>query len=233
MKRLLLLSNSTNFGERYLDHAMDEIRRLFTGVPRILFVPFAVADQDAYVAKVRERFSLEGIEVEGLVQGEAGVRALDAAEGVFVGGGNTFRLLDGLQRSALLGPLRERALAGAPYLGSSAGSVIAGPTLMTTNDMPIVQPRSFTALGLVPFQINAHYLDPDPSSRHMGETREERLREFFEVNRTPVVGLREGTWIRVDGKAALLGGRTGARIFRTGEEPIEAPPGSNIDLVAH
>src|SRR5439155_24423063 len=152
---------------------------------------------------------------------------------VLMGGGVIFRLLAGLERFAVLVDLRESALAGASDLGAGAVSVIADPTLMTNIDIPIVQPRSFTALGLVPFQINAHYLDPDPSSRHMGETREERLREFLEVNRTPVVGLREGTWIRVDGKVALLGGRTGARIFRTGEEPIEAPPGSNIDLVAH
>jgi len=147
------------------------------------------------------------------------------ADAVFVGGGNTFRLLKTLYERDLLAPIRDRVRAGLPYLGSSAGTVIAAPTIKTTNDMPIVEPPSFAALGLVKFQMNPHYLDPDPLSTHKGETREERIREFLEENDVPVVGLREGSILRVeDGTTTLLGTKT-ARIFRRGEEPLEAEPG--------
>ncbi len=196
MPRLLLLSNSTNHGQGYLDHAM---------------VPFALHDRAAYTAKARARFLSEGIEVEALTADEGGRRALQSAEAVFVGGGNTFRLLKTLQEAALLEALRERARAGLPYLGASAGINIACPTIKTTNDMPIVQPSRFEALGLVPFQINPHYLDPDPESRHMGETREDRLREFLEENDVAVVGLREGAWLRIEGKGGQVGGAAAAR----------------------
>jgi dipeptidase E len=223
--RLLLLSNATNFGCGYLDHAMPMIREHLGTIRTLLFVPFAIHDHEVYTDRVRERFGREGIEVAGLTQDAAGTRAMERAEAVFVGGGNTFRLLDGLQRANLLEPLRGRARSGMPYLGSSAGSVIAAPTLKTTNDMPIVQPRSFEALGLVPFQINAHYFDADPASRHMGETRETRLREFHEENDTPVVGLREGAWLHVEDGSVRLGGETGAKIFRRGEPPEDASPG--------
>jgi dipeptidase E len=133
-----------------------------------------------------------------------------------------------LQDSKLLPLLRERAQAGVPYLGSSAGTNIAGPTIRTTNDMPIVRPASFKALGLVPFQLNPHYLDPDPGSTHMGETREQRVREFHEENDAPVVGLREGAWIRIEGDHATLGGTRGARIFRRGEAPEERRTGESL-----
>jgi dipeptidase E len=147
---------------------------------------------------------------------------------LFVGGGNTFRRLDRLQRARLLDALRERAAGGTPYLGSSAGTVIAAPTRMTTNDMPIVQPASFAALGLAPFQINCHYLDPDPTSRHMGETRQTRLREFLEHHAVPVVALREGTWLAVQGPRVTLEGTAPARLFGRGTEPLELPPGSAL-----
>jgi len=230
-RRLLLLSNSTEHGQGYLDHAMPAIRDFLGAVRRLAFVPFALRDGEAYTAKVRARFEKEGIEVQGLRPEGSEASVLDGAEAVFVGGGNTFRLLDTLQRTGLLDTLRRRARAGAPYLGASAGTNIAAPTIKTTNDMPIVQPASFTALELVPFQINPHYLDPDPSSRHMGETREERLREFLEENDAVVVGLREGTWLRVEGRGATLGGRRGARIFRRGHEPQEAAPGAVLDAL--
>jgi len=230
--RLVLLSNSTNFGGGYLEHALPAIGDLFHGVRRIAFVPFALADQAGYFGRARGRFRDLGIEVEPVEESAAGRRVVEGAEGIFVGGGNTFRLLDRMQRSALLAPIRERALGGTPYLGSSAGTVIASPTIKTTNDMPIVQPASFEALGLVPFQINCHYLDPDPASRHMGETRETRLREYLEENDVPVVGLREGSWIEVEGEAAAprvtLRGPSPARIFRRGAEPQECPPGAAL-----
>jgi dipeptidase E len=229
--RLLLLSNSTPHGGGYLDHAMTAVRDFLGPARRIVFIPFALHDHDAYTAKVRTRFEKEGIEVQGLKADRTEAAAVAAAEAVFVGGGNTFRLLDTLQRTRLLDAVRARARAGMPYLGASAGTNIAAPTLKTTNDMPIVQPASFNALGLVPFQINPHYLDPDAASRHMGETREERLREFLEENDAAVVGLREGSWLRVEGKALRLEGLRGARLFRRGREPEEVAPGAVLDAL--
>jgi dipeptidase E len=227
--RLFLLSNSTNFGEKYLDHAMDEIRAFLGPVKRLTFVPFALADHGAYTAKVLERFAREGIEVTGLAAEGGKDRALESADAVFVGGGNTFRLLRTLQATGRLEALRARVAAGMPYLGASAGTNIAAPTIRTTNDMPIVQPASFDALGLVPFQINPHYIDAEAASRHMGETREERLREYLEENDAPVVGLREGAWLRREGRSLRLEGRNGARVFRRGAAPEELAPGTSVD----
>jgi dipeptidase E len=225
--RLLLLSNSTNHGRGYLDHAMHAVRDFLGPARRLAFVPFALRDQAAYTAKVRERFAREGVEVARVTEEGGGV-TLASAEAVFVGGGNTFRLLDRLQRSGLLEVLRRRSREGMLYLGASAGTNVAAPTLMTTNDMPIVQPASFEALGLVPFQINPHYFDADPSSHHMGESREDRLREYLEENDRVVVGLREGTWLRVEGGGVRLEGPLGARIFRRGRPPEEVPAGSAL-----
>jgi dipeptidase E len=229
--RLFLLSNSTQHSQGYLDHAMPAVRDFLGPIRRVVFVPFALRDRVAYAAKVRARFEKEGIEVRGLQPEASEVAAVAAAEAVFVGGGNTFRLLDTLQRTGLLEAIRRKARAGAPYLGASAGTNIAAPTIKTTNDMPIVQPASFDALGLVPFQINPHYVDPDPSSRHMGETREERLREFLEENDTVVVGLREGAWLRAEGGGLRLEGLRGARIFRREREPEEVAPGAALDAL--
>jgi len=159
-------------------------------------------------------------------------RAIEKAEAIFIGGGNTFRLLKALQDLALLEPIRRRVREGAPYLGCSAGSNVAGPTIKTTKDMPIVQPRSFDSLGLVPFQISPHFQDPDPASTHMGETQEERILQFLEENETPVVGMREGAWLLCEKGAVTLKGETGARIFRRGQAPVEAKRGDNVvDLV--
>jgi len=228
-RRLLLISNSTNHGQGYLDHVLQEIDGFLGPVRRLLFVPFALQDRVGYGAKVGERLAAIGVEVATLTADEAGRRMAAGAEAVFTGGGNTFRLLKTLQDAGLLAILRERALAGLPYMGSSAGTNIAAPTIRTTNDMPIVEPASFAALGLVPFQINPHYLDPDPGSTHMGETREQRLKEFHEENETPVVGLREGAWLRIEGDRATLGGARGARIFRRGEAPEERGTGESLD----
>jgi dipeptidase E len=227
-RRLLLLSNSTNHGGGYLDHAMEAIRGFLGPARRLAFVPFALRDQAAYAAKAAQRFAREGMEVVAVSE-DGGREAIERAEAVFVGGGNTFRLLHALQRSGLLEVLRRRAQEGLPYLGASAGTNVAAPTIMTTNDMPIVQPASFASLGLVPFQINPHYLDADPASRHMGETREERLREYLEENDRLVVGLREGTWLKVEGPSARLEGPAPARLFRRGHEPEEVAPGASLD----
>ncbi len=229
--RLLLLSNSTNHGERYLDHAFATILDFFGPARRLAFVPFALLDQVAYAEKVRARLEPEGFSVTRVSADAAGAAALEEAECVFVGGGNTFRLLDRLQQSGLLALLRRRALGGLPYMGASAGTNVAAPTLKTTNDMPIVQPASFDALGLIPFQINPHYIDADPASTHMGETREARLREYLEENERPVLGLREGAWLRREGGTLSLAGVRGARLFRRGQEPSEHVPGEDLSFL--
>lgn len=231
MMRLLLLSNSTNHGERYLDHAIAAVLDFFGPARRLAFVPFALLDHAAYTEKVRARLEPEGFTVTQVTPDDAGRSTLQAAECVFVGGGNTFRLLDRLQRSGLLELLRRRARDGMPYLGASAGTNVTAPTLKTTNDMPIVQPASFEALGLIPFQINPHYLDADPASMHMGETRETRLREYLEENERPVLGLREGAWLRLEGAALRLGGIRGARLFQRGQEPSEHVTGDDLSFL--
>jgi len=169
--------------------------------------------------------------VDELTANAVGRRLLGSAEAVFVGGGNTFRLLKTLQESELLEPLRRRVRDGVPYLGASAGINVVCPTIKTTNDMPIVQPPRFEALGIVPFQINPHYLDPDPGSRHMGETREDRIREFHEENDVPVVGLREGAWLRIEGTGGRVGGAASARVFRRGRAPEELAPGASLEAL--
>ena len=230
-KRLLLISNSTLHGSGYLDHAELELRAALGGIKRVLFVPFALQDRDGYTAQARDRFAAMGHRLDSIHEAADAKAAVENAEAIFVGGGNTFRLLDNLYRFDLLLPIRQRVAAGMLYVGSSAGAVVAAPTLKTTNDMPIVQPPSFVALGLVPFQINAHYLDPDPNSTHMGETREVRINQFLEENATAVVGLREGCMIRVERGVHLLKGTTTARIFRQGFDPVELEPGSVFDFL--
>jgi dipeptidase E len=227
-RRLLLISTSTVFGTEYLEHAFGELREVLGGTRRVLFIPHAGKDHAAYTAKVREALETIGFAVDSLHEAKDARQAVLDAEAVFCGGGNTFRLLDALARLDVLGAIRERAAGGMPYAGASAGSNLACPTIRTTNDMPIVEPPSFGALGLVTFQINPHYLDPDPGSTHMGETRETRIREFHEENSVPVVGLREGAMLRIEGDAIELRGRAGARIFRRGQEPVEVTPVAQI-----
>jgi len=227
-KRILLISNSTLYGSGYLDHAEAEIRSFLGDLKRVLFVPFALHDRDTYAATAKQRFAKMGYELSSIHTADDPGQAVNETDAVFIGGGNTFRLLKALYDFALLGPIRDRVAAGMPYIGSSAGSNVAGPTIRTTNDMPIVQPPSFEALGLVSFQINPHYLDPDPDSKHMGETREERILQFLEENDTPVAGLREGAMLRIENGETILRGSTGARIFRKGLDPIETLPGAQI-----
>jgi len=227
--RLLLISNSTLHGSGYLDHASGEICDFLGDGKRVLFVPFALHDRDAYTAQARDRFAQMGYVLDSIHTIDEPVKAIRKTEAIFIGGGNTFRLLKALYDHDLLGAIRGRVDAGTAYIGSSAGSNVAAPTIRTTNDMPIVQPPSFDALGLVSFQINPHYLDPDPNSTHKGETREERIIQFLEENETPVVGLREGAMLRIEDGKTLLKGTTGARIFRQGCEPVETLPGTYLD----
>ncbi|HEY1700612.1 MAG TPA: dipeptidase PepE [Trebonia sp.] len=244
MSQLLLLSNSATYRGPFLEHAAETIAEVLGG-RRLLFVPYALADHAGYTARVRAALSAvagAGTEVTGLEEAHDPVAAVRAAEAVFIGGGNTFRLLKALQDRGLVPVLRDRVLAGGvPYLGSSAGTNMACPSLRTTNDMPIVQPSSFEALSLVPFQINPHYVDPDPASRHMGETREERISQFHEENDVPVLGLREGSWLRVwgDGAAgssvtggrAVIGGLNGARLFDRDAQPRELAAGDDLSFL--
>lgn len=229
MKRILLISNSTLHGSGYLDHAEAEIRDFLGDIKHVLFVPFAIHDRDAYAASAQMRFQKMGYKLASVHSASDPKQAVKDTEAIFIGGGNTFRLLKTLYDWDLLDVIRERVSGGMPYIGSSAGSNVAGPTIKTTNDMPIVQPPSFDALGLVSFQINPHFLDPDPNSTHMGETREERLRQFLEENDTPVAGLREGALLRVEHGTMQLKGSTGARIFIKGREPVEVLPGAILD----
>jgi len=231
LRRLLLISSSRTHGSGYLDHCEGEILDFLGDIRALLFVPFAIGDRAGYAGRVRERMARMGIEVESLHEAGDARSAIGRARALFVGGGNTFRLLDELYRLQILEILRKRVEEGMPYLGASAGSNVACVTIKTTNDMPIVQPPSFAALALVPFNINPHYLDPDPGSRHMGETREERIREFHEINEPPVVGLREGSMLRVEGKRAWLRGSASARLFLQGEPAKEIAPGSALDFL--
>jgi dipeptidase E len=226
--RILLISNSSVHGRGYLDHVEEEIK-IFLGRARtILFFPFALYDRDEYAAKAKGRFAAMGYSVESAHATDNPQKAIEQTDALFIGGGNTFRLLKALQELDLLEPIRRKVKSGAPYIGSSAGSNVAGPTIKTTKDMPIVQPRSFDSLGLVPFQISPHYLDPDPTSTHMGETQEERILQFLEENETPVVGIREGAWLWIENGNVTLKGDTGARIFRRGDAPVEVRPGAEI-----
>jgi dipeptidase E len=233
MRDILLLSTSTVHGTRFLDYAESDIQAFFSG-RSVLFVPLARpggVSHEAYTELAKGRFEEMGLGLAGLDEFEDPVRAVQEAEGVFVGGGNTFVLLRDLYAAGVMETLRARALAGMPYMGSSAGSNLAGLTIGTTNDMPIVMPPSFDALGLVPFNINPHYLDPDPDSRHMGETRETRIGEFHHFNSQPVLGLREGAMLRVRGDSARVEGQRGGRLFRPGEEPAEIDSGDDVSFL--
>lgn len=228
MPRILLISSSVCHPTGYLDHAETELRDFLGAVRRVLFLPWALFDRDAYADKVGERFGRMGYEIESAHRAASPARAIENAEAVFVGGGNTFRLLKALYDLELIVPLRRRVFEGMPYIGSSAGSNVAGATIGTTNDMPIVEPPSFAALGLVPFNLNPHYVDADPASTHKGETREERIAQFHEENDLSVLALAEGAMLRVEGPVARLAGAAGGRLFRRGEAARELSPGERL-----
>ncbi|KAM9347648.1 alpha-aspartyl dipeptidase [Symphorus nematophorus] len=233
-RRLLLVSNSTLHGSGYLDHCQQQISNFFgKDVKRVLFVPYALHDRDAYTKTARDKFKTLGYEVDGIHEASDPVDAVRKAEGIFIGGGNTFRLLKSLYDNKVVSEIRKRVLEdGVPYMGSSAGTNVATISINTTNDMPIVYPPSFSAIGLVPFNINPHYLDADPSSRHMGETREQRITQYHEEPDTPcVLGLREGSLLRVEGDKATLLGTTKARLFTRGKPTVEYEPGSDLSFL--
>ena len=232
--KLLLISNSTMPGEAYLDYPKHEIKK-FLGDKSLtaLFIPYAAVtfSFDVYEQKVAERFNELGYEIRSIHQYKDPVQAVHDAEVIVVGGGNTWQLVRLMNENRLMDAIRTKVLAGTPYIGWSAGSNVACPTLRTTNDMPVVDPNGFDTIGLVPFQINPHYLDANPES-HGGETREQRIEEFIAINpEVYVVGLREGTMLWVeDQKMHLIGNRT-ARIFKRGTIPVELSSYDNFGFL--
>ncbi|MCA8954884.1 MAG: dipeptidase PepE [Planctomycetes bacterium] len=229
MKRLLLISNSTQHGGGFLEHCAADIREfLGSAVREVTFVGYARLDLDGYAATAERALAQLGYRLRSVHTFAEPAAAVRDAEALFIGGGNTFRLLTELYRHGLIAVIGERVLGGMPYIGVSAGTVVACPTIQTTNDMPIVYPPSFAALGLIPLQINAHYLDPDPGSTHMGETREVRIREYHETNETPVVGLREGAMLRGEGQRITMSGRNGGVLFERGKPLRPLAPGVEI-----
>ncbi|MFN2582313.1 MAG: dipeptidase PepE [Candidatus Dormibacteria bacterium] len=211
-----------------LSSAMDDIAAHLAHAQHAVFIPFAAHDHEAYSVLVSERMATAGVRLEGLHRAHEPANAIAAADAIIVGGGNSFRLVRELHRRMLLDPIRRRVADGVPYFGASAGANVACPTIRTTNDMPIVQPPSFDALNLVPFQINPHYIDPVPPEQRVGETRLQRLEEFLEENEAAVVALREGSWLVVDGDSMRLRGTTGAMLFQWGAPPRAAAPGEDL-----
>ncbi len=232
--RLLLISNSTNAGEAYLEHPLDQIKSFLGSIPvKALFIPYAgvTISFDEYTTRVSKRFREIAHEITSVHEVDDPVQAVQQAEAIVVGGGNTFNLAKLMQQEGLIDAIREKVLAGTPYIGWSAGSNMACPSIRTTNDMPIVEPVSFQALNLVPFQINPHYLDANPEG-HAGETREMRIEEFLEANPGIfVVGLREGTMFLIEKETMQLLGPRPARIFKKDQNPQELEPGADFSFL--
>ncbi|GAA4281382.1 dipeptidase PepE [Gaetbulibacter aestuarii] len=232
MKQIIIASTSTVHGSGYLEYILKELETFFKDTEQILFIPYARPggiSHDNYTANTQKAFEKIGKKVVGIHSFDDPKKAVREAKGIFTGGGNTFVLLNQLYKNDLIDTLKATINSGIPYLGTSAGSNICGLTIKTTNDMPIVFPPSFNALGLVPFHINPHYLDPDSNSKHMGETRETRIREFHAYNTPPVIGLREGSWLDVRGNSIVLKGPLTARIFEYNKEPYELESGSELN----
>ncbi|MFK8280498.1 dipeptidase PepE [Capnocytophaga canimorsus] len=227
-RKLLIASTSTIYGGKYLEYLHQEMGDFFQGINTVLFVPFARPSgisHDAYTEIAQNGFKAIGKKVIGLHTFADPIAAIEQAEAIFVGGGNTFLLVKQLYEFDVMKALRQAIDLGTPYMGSSAGSNIVGQTMQTTNDMPIVYPPSFKTLGVLPFNLNPHYLDPQPELKHMGETREIRIKEFLQQSDLSVVGLREGSWLRVIGEEILLKGGLTARIFSKNQAPYEHPCG--------
>ena len=231
MKNLLLASTSTVHGSTYLEYLYEALETHFRDVKTITFIPYARPggiSHDVYTEKTKLSFKNINKEVIGLHENSDPIKAIHSSEAIFTGGGNTFILVNQLYKLGLIEALKDVLKNGTPYLGTSAGTNICGQTIGTTNDMPIVYPPSFDVLKMVPFNINPHYLDPDPDSTHMGETRETRIGEFHQFNKTPVIGLREGSYLSVKGDVITLKGSHTARWFQANQTPVELHPNSII-----
>lgn len=234
MKKLIIASTSTVHGGTYLDYLLPTLENHFKDCREILFIPYARPggiSHDDYTANVRLAFAKINKTVKGLHEFENPAEGIQKAEGIFTGGGNTFLLVTQLYANHIMELLAKTVENGTPYLGSSAGSNITGLTMQTTNDMPIIYPPSFKTLGLIPFNLNPHYLDPDTNSKHMGETRETRIKEFHAFNTIPVLGLREGSWLEVNGEKITLRGNLTARLFRQNETPVELEAESDLSWI--
>ncbi|KAG5876951.1 hypothetical protein JTB14_031322 [Gonioctena quinquepunctata] len=233
-RQLLLLSSSKVHGHEFLEYAENDIYDLLTDnkVSTVLFIPYALRDHDEYLRKVQQPFKKWGFKVDG-IHSQNPLEAVNNAQAIFIGGGNTFRLLKTLYELDLIEPIRKRVLKdGIPYMGASAGTNVATISINTTNDMPIVFPPTFKALNLVPFNINPHYQDPDVGSTHKGETREERILQYLEEEDSyPVLGLREGSTLYIKDNSAVLKGIRGARLFLKKKEPCDLDVGSNVGFL--
>lgn len=234
MKNIIIASTSTLHGGDYLDYLLPELKLHFADCKTILFIPFARPSgisHEEYTAKVALAFAKIGKKVQGIHECDNYSAAIKNAEGIFVGGGNTFLLVSQLYKNDSMIALADAVKNGTPYLGTSAGSNICGLTMQTTNDMPIVYPPSFKTLGLIPFNLNPHYLDAESQSNHMGETRETRIKEFHSFNTIPVLGLREGSWLDVKGDKIILKGNLTARLFRQNQIPEEVERGTDLNFL--
>ncbi|WP_299314506.1 dipeptidase PepE [uncultured Aquimarina sp.] len=234
MQNCIIASTSTIHGSGPLEYLSEALIELFTNSDEILFIPYARPggiSLDEYTIGVNNIFKKINKKVLGIHMFSNTVEAFKNTQGIFTGGGNTFLLVDQLYRNNVLEPLKKAINSGVPYLGTSAGSNICGLTMQTTNDMPIVHPSSLKTLGIIPFNINAHYLDPDPNSTHKGETRETRIKEFHTINPQPVVGLREGSWLRIHENDTTLKGDLSARVFEQNKSPSEITPGSSLSAL--
>jgi dipeptidase E len=234
MRNIIIASTSTVHGTGFLVYLLDELKVFFQDVKTILFIPYARPSgisHDDYTEKVSDAFNKIDKNVKGIHTFDNPAEAIKKAEAIFVGGGNTFVLLNQLYKLDLIADLKKVVSEGTPYLGTSAGSNICGLTTKNTNDMPIIYPPNFNALGLVPFNINPHYLDPDRTSTHMGETRETRIKEFHCYNTQPVIGLREGSWLHVEGDSIILKGPLSARVFEYEKTPYEVMPKKELNTL--
>ncbi|WP_272151479.1 dipeptidase PepE [Tenacibaculum aiptasiae] len=232
MKKLIIASTSTVHGSGYLEYILPTLYNFFKGIETIVFIPYARPggiSYDEYTAIASKAFEKINKKVVGVHQFENPQEGIQKAEAIFTGGGNTFELVNQIYKNNIFSDLKKVVEKGIPYLGTSAGSNICGVTMMNTNDMPIVYPPSFKTLGFIPFNINAHYLDPNPDSTHMGETRETRIREYHIFNETKVLGLREGSWLEVNGESIVLKGNLSARLFQKDKEPIEIENNKEIN----
>jgi dipeptidase E len=233
-KNLIIASTSTVFGGKYLDYLLPTLEIHFKNCTTIIFIPYAQPggiSYDEYTKKAKEAFKKIGKNIKGIHEFENPVTAINNAEGIFTGGGNTFLLVTKLYENNILNTLKKVLKNGIPYLGTSAGSNITGVSMQTTNDMPIIYPPSFDTLGLIPFNINPHYLDADIQSKHMGETRETRINEFHTINSLPVLGLREGSWLEVNNEKIILKGNLTARLFLQNKNPEEIIPETDLSYL--
>ena len=228
--KLLLISNTYAYGGGFLSHAKDEIKSFLSGIDSLLFIPYALKDRDEYEDIARAYFKNLGISLNSIHKFEYPKKAVSEAKSIYIGGGNTFRLLKELYDLDILDDLKSAILKGVPYMGSSAGIHMVTPTMRTTNDMSIVEPPSLDAMGILNFQINPHFIDADPKSKYMVETREKRLEQYHEDNDYLVLGLREGAWVRIENSKIKLGGKHGAKVFQKGKQPKEYKADSYIKL---